>query len=196
MDPVRRLSVFAGSSPQIMARVLGNLGTPVSSKELASITCRSFAKSTATLAYTLTLDIAAVIFEELQKDVRWSADEIGYNFRCQLSPDAFPAAGESYRIEFTFEVTDGSKFFSIWEVDVEPLYSTSPEIFQSHLAGLTPKQREAYQLISSEGPIIGKTIARRIEVELPTLKRHILPALRPLGLTNDQQGDGYYIKIN
>lgn len=58
---------------------------------------------------------------------------------------------------------------------------------------LGEKALAALGVIEREGPVAGKVIAIRINVDEATLRRHYLPALKPFGLRNDRTGDGYYI---
>jgi hypothetical protein len=58
-------------------------------------------------------------------------------------------------------------------------------------SGLSETQRAALLKIKEEGPILGKALAKRIDVEESTLRRHILPALKPHGVRNGR--GGYYV---
>jgi len=58
---------------------------------------------------------------------------------------------------------------------------------------LTPTQLRALEIIRAEGPILGKTVAKRLDIKWHTLKTHVLPGLRSHGVTNDKNGKGYYI---
>jgi hypothetical protein len=62
------------------------------------------------------------------------------------------------------------------------------------LSALNIKQRLAYEVIRDHGPIPGKPLATKVKVSGDTLRRHILPALKPHGLRNDRDGRGYYLK--
>lgn len=56
---------------------------------------------------------------------------------------------------------------------------------------LNATQRDALEIIQSEGPILGKHLAKRLGIELSTLRKHVLPAIRKLGVTNDRKRGGY-----
>ena len=68
---------------------------------------------------------------------------------------------------------------------------SSPETSES--TTLNARQREALRLIREYGPIVGKHLAKRLRISTTTLRRHVLPALRPYGVRNDRRGDGYYV---
>jgi hypothetical protein len=57
--------------------------------------------------------------------------------------------------------------------------------------GLSEKVSTAFQIVKEEGPIQGKALAKRIDLEFSTLRRHIVPKLKALGVKND--GNGYYV---
>ena len=57
---------------------------------------------------------------------------------------------------------------------------------------LGKKVAAALQVIEKDGPILGKALAKRINLEFATLRRHIVPKLKPLGVKND--GQGYYLE--
>lgn len=58
---------------------------------------------------------------------------------------------------------------------------------------LTDDQQAALDLIRAEGPIPAKRIASRLSIEESTLRRHVLPALKPLGVQNNRDGNGYFL---
>ena len=61
-----------------------------------------------------------------------------------------------------------------------------------HVKGLTPKQQRALELIRKhDGPIKGVLLARKLEIEESTLRKHYIPVLKGHGVKNN--GDGYYI---
>jgi hypothetical protein len=60
-------------------------------------------------------------------------------------------------------------------------------------AALNPKQLKALEIIRADGPIQGKALAKRIDRKESTLRKHIIPALKPFGVKNDNDGDGYYV---
>jgi hypothetical protein len=56
---------------------------------------------------------------------------------------------------------------------------------------LGKKALAALQIIEQEGPIQGKALAKRINVEFSTFRKHIVPPLKAVGVKND--GHGYYV---
>lgn len=66
-------------------------------------------------------------------------------------------------------------------------------VSRSTPSGLNATQRAAFEIIRDEGPILGKTLAKRLGIAGDTLRKHVLPALKPHGLTNRRNGRGYAI---
>ena len=60
-------------------------------------------------------------------------------------------------------------------------------------SGLNPTQAKALQIIKSEGPILGKVLARRLKITEPSLRRHVIQRLAKCGVKNDRNGHGYYL---
>ena len=58
-------------------------------------------------------------------------------------------------------------------------------------SALGRKAQLALRIIEQEGPIAGKALAKRIEAEESTLRKHYIPPLKAFGVTND--GQGYYV---
>lgn len=102
---------------------------------------------------------------------------------------------------FMRAVEDRCEFSEVNEQEVHDCFEKShlrhlslrQGVPEHRLAHLTARQREAYRIIKEDGPIIGKQIAKRLHVSPATLRRHILPSLKSLGLANDRGGEGYYI---
>lgn len=57
---------------------------------------------------------------------------------------------------------------------------------------LSQTQRKALEIIKSDGPIQGKTLAKKLRIAQATLRKHVLPKLREFGVQNHRSGDGYF----
>jgi hypothetical protein len=53
---------------------------------------------------------------------------------------------------------------------------------------LKAKQLAALQLIESEGPILGKNLAKQLKLKISSLRTHIMPALKPFGVISGRNG--------
>lgn len=111
-------TVFKNGSATLLARVVGEDGSPVSRASLSAA---------AYTVYTLDVDdpdaavavaghdnvsvaVSALIYDTLQTDALWDVDTIGYNFRHMLdvsTNQAFATAGQTYRIVFRLTPTSG-----------------------------------------------------------------------------------------
>ena len=58
---------------------------------------------------------------------------------------------------------------------------------------LTAKERKALEFVRKKGKVKGILIARHIGVSEPRFRSAYVPKLRPHGLRNDRDGEGYYV---
>ncbi len=104
-------TVFKGGTATLLARVVGNAGTPITAAEIAQITYSIYLLDDddpdwcAVVAGhdDVTLVVAAVVTNQLQVNPLWTVDAVGYNF-CHV-PDisaaaAFPTAGRQYLVQY------------------------------------------------------------------------------------------------
>jgi len=117
------------SDIQVMARIVGYAGTYITQALTSSIVYSTFDLSSATpttaIVDSTSLTVSAVVFDALQRDERWTVDDIGYNFRVHTLAATIPATGDHmYRIEFKFTDSSSDVFFGVVQVYAEPI-STS-----------------------------------------------------------------------
>ena len=109
--------VFKNGSATLLARVVGADGTPIVQADVASATytAERLDENDPDAAVPVAghadvaVDVASLIYDTLQNDDLWDADDVGYNFKHVLdvaTHPVFAAAGCSYRIRF--ELTPGS----------------------------------------------------------------------------------------
>jgi len=110
--------VFKNGSATLLARVVGNDGEPITHAEIASAAYTIYLLeeddpdvATAVEGHTdVPVEMASLVFDALQNDALWDADQSGYNFKhvLDVSTDpAFAAAGRWYRIVFRLIPVEG-----------------------------------------------------------------------------------------
>jgi len=101
-----------------MARVKNQLGLPIVQNDVASISYTVYAldardpdKQTPVEGHEdVPLDKAEVVFDELQPDDRWKADELGYNFAHTINVNtqsAFRVRGADYLVVYSITPVSG-----------------------------------------------------------------------------------------
>jgi len=109
--------VFKNGSATLLARVVGADGAPVTQAGIASARYTVSLlddgdpdAATPVVGHTaVTVSVALLIYDTLQKDNLWDVDDLGYNFKHVLNVlthPAFAIAGRNYRI--AFELTPAS----------------------------------------------------------------------------------------
>lgn len=98
--------VMEGAGATLMARVLGNAGTPITQATISSISRKTFALPDTT-ATTTTPSVSSLVFDALQTDARWTEDEVGYNFRDTVAASVLANGNTQYRVEYTLTPTSG-----------------------------------------------------------------------------------------
>jgi hypothetical protein len=104
-------TAFKHGSVTLLARVVGQDGTPIQQADIASAKYSVYLlddqdadSRTAVSGHgDVALSVADVIFNALQDDALWTVDQIGYNFRHALDVSehqAFTAAGRRFLVEF------------------------------------------------------------------------------------------------
>ena len=108
--------IFEGSSPTILARVLGNDAAAILQADYGDITFEIFKNSSTTAAVTGTVTVSTSVFDSYQTDARWSVDSTGYNFRHSPAATVFADGNASYRIEYKFAPTGEEPFWLVFLV--------------------------------------------------------------------------------
>lgn len=107
-------SICQGSDVVYLARIRGLDAQFITQASLTSITLKVFKDSKASAkSPTLTevVGISTSVFDTLQVDDFWTKDTTGYNFRHQVSGNAFPRGGLKYVLEYDFVPVIGGRFF-------------------------------------------------------------------------------------
>jgi len=104
--------VWEDGAAVALARVYGADGALITQATVSSITYATFDMSNGAAAGpTGTPVVASTIFDTIQganlSDVRWTADNIGFNFRYVLPAATFPVGQHRYRIEFKLTMASG-----------------------------------------------------------------------------------------
>ncbi len=121
-------TVFKGGTATLLARIVGNGGEPVVQADIARITYSIYLlddddadRRDAVAGHDgVSLDVAAVVFNQLQVDPLWTVDTVGYNFR--HVPDvsaaaAFPTAGRQYLVEYRLDPAAGAVIVARFRVN-------------------------------------------------------------------------------
>ena len=101
----------------VMNRVTGNAATNIVAADINAITYTSHDLKTGEQT-SGTLTIGTVVFDTLQKDVRWTKDTSGYNFRWTIPASELPEGDRTKEFEITFDPISGEDFVIIREVDI------------------------------------------------------------------------------
>ncbi len=110
--------VFKQGSFTLLARVVGADGQPVVQSDIASATYTAYlldpndpdAADPVAGHTDVYVPVASLIYEQLQNDALWDADEQGYNFKHVLDVSqnpVFTQAGQHYRIQFRLTPVSG-----------------------------------------------------------------------------------------
>ena len=115
--------IFEGSSPTVLARVLGNDAAAIQQADFGDITFEVFKNNSTTAAVTGTVTVASSVFDSYQTDARWTADKIGYNFRHAPAATVFADGDATYRIEYKFEPTGDEPFWAVYLITTAEIRS-------------------------------------------------------------------------
>ena len=110
--------VFKSGSAILLARVVGADGHLLLRANLASARYTLYqledhdpdAAAPVSGHSNVSVPVASLVYDSLQKDALWDVDDVGYNFKHVLdvsSHPAFPTAGRNYRVVFTLAPTGG-----------------------------------------------------------------------------------------
>lgn len=106
-----RFIVNEDSSCSLMQRVHAD-GANIVQSDLSSITYKILNTETGEEEDSGTLTVSDVVYNSLQTDSRWEADDTGYNFKHDLSHSAFPDPNVIYVVEYVFTLTGGNQFLT------------------------------------------------------------------------------------
>ena len=104
-------TAFKHGSATLLARVVGADGVNLVQADVAAIEYSIYllddgdpdARTAVSGHSEVALEVAGVVFDELQNDALWTVDAVGYNFRHVLdvaTDPAFAVAGRRYLVEF------------------------------------------------------------------------------------------------
>lgn len=119
-----RGSAYEDCDVACLARVTLN-GTDATQAAITSIARKVFdldSTTPTTATSTSAPVVASTVFDTLQTDGRWTADETGYNFRDTVAGSVI-TDGHRYRIEYVFTGASGEKFAIVYEVTAREMYS-------------------------------------------------------------------------
>lgn len=101
---------FEDSGFFILGRVLGDDAEPIVQADISTIELTVTDLLDDSVVTSGSLTVSDVVFDTLQTDARWTADETGYNFRYNAPASAVPNGGRRYRFEFKFTPNSGEVF--------------------------------------------------------------------------------------
>jgi len=111
-------TVWEGTSPQLMARLVGYDAANVEQADISAISYTVYdILDLDTEVNGSTLTVADVIFDTLQTDSRWTKDTTGYNFRHQLPAAAIPTGSKVYTVQYKFTDTSGAFFYLEFQLE-------------------------------------------------------------------------------
>ncbi len=122
-------TAFKNGSATLMARVVDFDGNAVVQADIASAQYTVYllddqdadARTAITGHTAVALNVADVVFDTLQTDAVWTADQTGYNFRHTLdvsANQAFTIAGRRFLAEFNLTPTAGQAILVRFRINV------------------------------------------------------------------------------
>ena len=69
-----------------------------------------------TVIYSTSLVPSSIIFDTLQQDLSWTADDTGYNLKFTAHQSGFPASPKLYWVELKLTLAAGGTAGLLWEV--------------------------------------------------------------------------------
>lgn len=139
--PITQGQIIQNSAVELLARVIGQDGSPITAADVSTITCTIYDTTTGSSTGNVSLTTTDVVYDTLQLDARWTADQIGYNLAIGLDGNNFPTGGTVYRVECTVTPNDGSTYKLLWELNTQFVFTTTNTPitlqFQGQPAGAT-----------------------------------------------------------
>ena len=121
--PIITGNAVENSGVTLLARLLGNGGTPVTQASLASIAYTVTDLNQGTVIVTgSALTISQVIFDTLQLAPVWTKDAVGYNFLAALPGSLFTNGGDTYQVDVVFTPVTGNPFRQSWQLVLQTVY--------------------------------------------------------------------------
>lgn len=120
-------TMIARTGAVLMARILGNAGTPITVATISSISAavRDLDYNAVTYGPSA-LTVASVVFNSyVQNDLRWfeaGGDALGYNFLWVVPAIALGMAGLRMRADVKFVPVSGENFVVPFEGSLVPVY--------------------------------------------------------------------------
>lgn len=124
-----------GSGHTLMARILGNAGTPITQATLSGITytIRDLTAQT-TVASAQALTVSSVVYDSLQQeDPRWDLDAAGYNFLAvipaswftdyDVDEDTGVVTSHRYQVDVEFTPVSGQPFVQSFQFQAVANYA-------------------------------------------------------------------------
>ncbi len=116
--------VIEGSVAVPLGRVVLETGADAKQADISSVTVKVFDADTgALIGTTLTPAVAAVVYDTLQLDARWTQDTTGYNFAIPVSGSYFPEGDRNYRVEVKVTPVGADPFLMLFDLEAVPTYS-------------------------------------------------------------------------
>lgn len=118
---IHRDLAYEGTPKVVMARIVGAAAANITQATITAITYivdqydsepDAEADSGATSVQTETSagSVSSLVYDTLQTDNDWDADDSGYNFKLTLPAASFPVGGKWNRVEVWFDPTSGEDF--------------------------------------------------------------------------------------
>lgn len=118
-----KATVWEDGGATNMARLKAD-GANVTQSVISSISYSVFdldGSSPGTAVDSGSLTVANVIFDTLQTDGRWTADDTGYNFRHTIGASTLAEGNRRYLVEYIFTPSSAEVFPAVFELHTKPL---------------------------------------------------------------------------
>jgi hypothetical protein len=123
-------SITENSPATLTRRIIGDDGEYIVAASVDTITAKVFDQSSGEqIGDALSYDSLDTVFDTLQTDLRWTSDDIGYNFLLVVPGSYFPTGGRVYRVEvkltpFIDEYgDDGEPRYLLWDLYADNIFS-------------------------------------------------------------------------
>lgn len=117
-------TVMEDSAAILLARVRDQDGTLIEQTDIESVACTITDITLGIEVSTPTYTVYDVIYNELQTDSRWTADDIGYNFGAVVPASALPNGNKRVRVEFVITPVSGEPFHVLFALSIVDIVSS------------------------------------------------------------------------